>query len=79
MEKVQLTKFSFANNKQIRKNLVQEKKRIEQAEERKKQRDLKKFGKKVQIAKQIERQKEKKAHMDALKDWRKNRSKFINR
>ena len=40
--------------------MVSEKKRIEEAEERKKQRELKKFGKKVQTAKMMERAKEKK-------------------
>ncbi len=45
---------------QIRQSLLSEKKRIEEAEERKKQRELKKFGKKVQIAKMQERAKEKK-------------------
>lgn len=50
---------SDAHMEKVRQSLVSEKKRIEEAEERRKQRELKKFGKKVQTEKLLERAKEK--------------------
>jgi rRNA-processing protein EBP2 len=43
--------------RKIKANLLEQKKRIESAEERKKQREMKKYGKKVQQAKEEERKK----------------------
>ncbi|CAO3609470.1 unnamed protein product [Cunninghamella blakesleeana] len=51
----------------IRQRLLDEDAKNKAAEERKRQRNLKKFGKKVQIEKQLERQREKSQTLDKIK------------
>jgi rRNA-processing protein EBP2 len=56
----------------IRQKLLNESASIKASEEAKRQRQLKKFGKKVQVAKQLERQKEKKALDEKIKAFKKS-------
>jgi len=55
--------------------LLTEKKRVEHIEERKKQKDIKKYSKQVQVAQNQEKQKKKKSDMTAVTKWRKSREK----
>lgn len=57
----------------IKGRLLSEKKRIEEAEERRKARDNKKKAKEVQAIKQKERVKQKKDEIESVKKWRKQR------
>jgi rRNA-processing protein EBP2 len=57
----------------IKGKLLFEKKQIEEAEERKKARELKKRSKEVQAEKLKERAKEKKENIESVKKWRKQR------
>ncbi|XP_071732687.1 probable rRNA-processing protein EBP2 homolog [Rutidosis leptorrhynchoides] len=57
----------------IKGRLLSEKKRIEEAEERRKMRDNKKKAKEVQAEKQKERVKQKKDEIESVKKWRKQR------
>ncbi|CAG8796404.1 18268_t:CDS:2, partial [Racocetra fulgida] len=56
----------------IRQKLVNEEQRIKASEEARRQRELKKFGKKVQIEKIQERQKKKKEELEKIKVMKKN-------
>jgi rRNA-processing protein EBP2 len=56
----------------IRQKLLDESASIKASEEAKRQRQLKKFGKKVQVARQLERQKEKKALDEKVKAFKKS-------
>jgi len=55
----------------IRKSLLHEKTTIQKSEDRRKQRELKKFGKQVQTQKLKEREDKKKQDLEAIKKWRK--------
>jgi len=66
---------SDSHMEKVRRLLLRDKNRIEESDRRRKQRDLKKFGKKVQVAKQQERQQKKKQDLDAVRKWRKQREK----
>lgn len=57
----------------IKDKLLFEKKRIEEAEERRKMRENKKVGKQVQAEKLREREKKKKDEIESVKKWRKQR------
>jgi len=57
----------------VKSKLITEKKTIEQSEERKRQKDMKKYGKQVQVQQQQERQKKKKAEIQSIEKWRKAR------
>jgi len=57
----------------MRQKLIADKKYIETVEEKRRTRELKKVSKKVQIEKQLERQKQKKEGLEAIKKWRKSR------
>ena len=60
-----------AHMAKVRQNLLDQQKRIESVEERRRQKELKRFGKKVQIEKEQTRAKQKKAEVEAIKKWRK--------
>jgi rRNA-processing protein EBP2 len=64
----------------VRKKLLGEQERIKSAEGRRRQRELKTFGKKVQIEKEQEKEKRKKANIESIKKWRKDqkRDKSLN-
>ncbi|KAL6047877.1 Ebp2-domain-containing protein [Balamuthia mandrillaris] len=64
--------------KKVRAKLLSEKKNLEVAAEKRKQRELKKFGKQVQAEKQQERAKQKKQQLEAIKQWRKERKQGNN-
>jgi len=64
---------SDAHMHKIQEKMIYERKQLEEREERHKQRELKKYGKKVQIAIQEQRRKEKKEQLDAISKWRKAR------
>ena len=55
----------------IRRHLLQQQKRIEIVEERKKRREMRKYGKQVQVEKQQTREKVKKEEFKSIKKWRK--------
>jgi rRNA-processing protein EBP2 len=55
----------------IRIKLLEENKNIQKSEQAKKQRELKKFGKKIQTEKVLERQKQKKDQLEKIKKMRK--------
>ncbi|TKW34700.1 hypothetical protein SEVIR_2G323000v4 [Setaria viridis] len=57
----------------IKGRLLSEKRRIEEAEERKKAREAKKIAKEVQAEKNKQRAKEKKEQIESVKKWRKQR------
>ena len=57
----------------IKGKLLIEKKKIEEAEERKKAREAKKISKEVQAQKNKERAKRKKEDIESVKKWRKQR------
>jgi len=57
----------------VRRNLLNKQKKISESEARRKQRDLKKYGKQVQVQKIQEREKKKKENLEAIKKWRKER------
>jgi len=61
----------------VKQHLISEKQRIEQAEGRRKQRELKKFGKQIQVQRQLEKQKTKKDQLEQIKKWRKDRQSGI--
>ena len=56
----------------MRRKLLADKTKIEAQEERRKQRQLKKFGKQVQKEKEKQKSMDKKSAMDAVKKWRKD-------
>lgn len=58
--------------------MLKEKSRILHLEERRRQREAKKFGKQVQTQKLQERAKQRKSDMDVIKKWRKERSQNKN-
>ncbi|TPX51804.1 hypothetical protein SeMB42_g00811 [Synchytrium endobioticum] len=62
---------SDAHMARVRQRLLDERLQVEQSEKARKLRDLKKFGKKVQQAKLLERQKDKKAALETIKLARK--------
>jgi rRNA-processing protein EBP2 len=49
---------------------LSEKKEIAESEERKHQRQMRKFGKQIQVQKKQERSKQKRDDMDKIKKWR---------
>jgi rRNA-processing protein EBP2 len=57
----------------VKGRLLAEKRRIEEAEERKKARESKKIAKEVQVQKSKERTKQKKEEIESVKKWRKQR------
>lgn len=57
----------------VRKRLLSEQDRIKSAEGRRRQRELKTFGKKVQVEREQEKEKRKKANIESIKKWRKDR------
>lgn len=57
----------------VRKRLLGEQERIAGAETRRRQRELKKYGKKVQVEKEQEKEMRKKANLETIKKWRKDR------
>lgn len=57
----------------IKDKLLFQKQKLEEADERKKQREAKKYSKEVQAEKVKERQKEKKRNIESVKKWRKSR------
>ncbi|KYR02776.1 hypothetical protein DLAC_00239 [Tieghemostelium lacteum] len=59
----------------IKAKLQDDKKRVETADLIRKKREIKKFGKQVQVQKLQERQKQKSDAIDSVKKWRKNREK----
>ncbi|KAJ3678654.1 hypothetical protein LUZ60_002457 [Juncus effusus] len=59
----------------IKEKLLFEKKKIEEAEERRKMRENKKISKQVQVEKVREREKRKKDEIEKVKKWRKQREK----
>jgi rRNA-processing protein EBP2 len=61
----------------VRQKLLDESASLKASEEAKRQRQLKKFGKKVQVAKQLERQKEKKALEEKVKAFKKSNCLFF--
>jgi len=63
---------SDAHMAKVRQSLLDQQKRIEAVEERRRQRELKRFGKKVQVEKEQTRAKQKKSELDAIKKWRKD-------
>lgn len=58
----------------IKDKLLYQKKQMEESEERRKQREAKKYGKEVQAEKLKERTQQKKKDIDSVKKWRKGRS-----
>mmetsp|Transcript_31221 Transcript_31221/g.87555 ORF Transcript_31221/g.87555 Transcript_31221/m.87555 type:complete len:323 (-) Transcript_31221:47-1015(-) len=56
----------------VRRKLLADKTKIEAAEERRRVREMKKFGKQAQKEKQKERQQQKKQALDVVKQWRKD-------
>lgn len=60
----------------VRQRLLNQNARIKASEDAKRQRDLKKFGKKVQVQRQLERQKEKSETLDKIKQLK--RSKYTH-
>lgn len=62
-----------AHMEKLRSKLLVEKKRIEEAEERRKARDNKRIAKEVQAQKLKERAKQKKEEIESVKKWRKQR------
>jgi len=56
----------------VRQSLLDQQKRIEAVEERRRQRELKRFGKQVQVEKEQTRAKQKKSEVESIKKWRKN-------
>lgn len=58
----------------VRQRLLDESAGIKASEEAKKQRELKKFGKKVQVEKQLERQKSKKELNERIKGLKRSES-----
>jgi len=61
--------------RKIKSDLLEEKKRLTQIDEKKKKRDMKNFGKQVQVAKIQERNKKSKQEMATVSKWRKAREK----
>lgn len=59
----------------VKGRLLSEKKKIEEAEERRKARESKKLAKEIQAQKQKERAKQKKEDIESVKKWRKQRQK----
>jgi len=59
----------------VKDKLIHDKKSIEQAENRRKVRDQKKFGKQVQHAKEAEKREKKKENAEAVKKWRTDKTK----
>lgn len=57
----------------VKGRLLAEKKRTEEAEERRKARENKKLAKEIQVQKQRERAKQKKEDIESVKNWRKQR------
>jgi len=57
----------------VRKRLLGEQERIKSAEGRRRQRELKTFGKKVQVEREQEKEKRKRANIESIKKWRKDR------
>ncbi|ORY98139.1 eukaryotic rRNA processing protein EBP2-domain-containing protein [Syncephalastrum racemosum] len=57
----------------VRQRLLNQNARIKASEDAKRQRDLKKFGKKVQVQRQLERQKEKSETLDKIKQLKRKR------
>lgn len=64
---------SDAHMEKVKGRLLAEKKNIEEAEERRKQRENKKIAKEIQAQKLKEKAKQKKAEMESVKKWRKQR------
>uniref|UniRef100_A0A7S4LAQ5 rRNA-processing protein EBP2 n=1 Tax=Paramoeba aestuarina TaxID=180227 RepID=A0A7S4LAQ5_9EUKA len=56
----------------VRKKLLAEKAKVEGIEERRRVREMKKYGKEIQKQKEKERQQQKKATLDAVKQWKKD-------
>ena len=64
---------SDAHMRKIKNKLLQEAREVDEKEQRRKQRSLKKFGKQVQAEKLVSRAKDRKEDLDAIKKWRKDR------
>jgi len=56
----------------VRQNLLDQQKRIEAVEERRRQREMKKFGKKVQVEREQAKAQQKNQQIEAIKKWRKD-------
>ncbi|MBW0480516.1 hypothetical protein O181_020231 [Austropuccinia psidii MF-1] len=69
---------SDSHMEMIRLKLVQESENIKLSQEAKKRRELKKFGKAIQIEKKLEREKESKRVKEGVKDLRKKRKDRLN-
>ncbi len=63
---------------QVKEQLMFEQKQIEAAEERRKQREAKQYGKQVQLAKQKERNADKKRQIEQISKLRKQREKSVS-
>lgn len=63
-----------AHMHKIKRRMMSQKEQIESGIERRKQRDMKKFGKQVQQAKLREREDARKSDLDKIKKWRKERA-----
>ncbi|KAH6821141.1 rRNA processing protein-like protein [Perilla frutescens var. hirtella] len=64
---------SDAHMGKVKGRLLAEKRKMEEAEERRKARDNKKLAKEIQVQKQRERAKQKKDDIESVKNWRKQR------
>lgn len=64
---------SDSHMEKVKGRLLAEKRRMEEAEERRKARDSKKLAKEIQVQKQKERTKQKKDDIESVKNWRKQR------
>ncbi|KAK9705761.1 hypothetical protein RND81_07G079800 [Saponaria officinalis] len=66
---------SDTHMEKVKKKLLVEKKELEEQEQRRKDRENKRFAKQVQAEKQKERSKDKKEQIESVKKWRKQREK----
>jgi len=64
---------SDSHMSKVRQSLLDQQKRIEAVEERRRQRELKRFGKTVQVEKEQARAKQKKEQIESIKKWRKDK------
>jgi rRNA-processing protein EBP2 len=64
---------SDSQMQRIKGQLLVDKEKIEESEEKRRQRDMKKFGKQVQRERVQQKEKKKKEELDAIKKWRKER------
>src|SRR5688572_21763265 len=64
--------------RKVRENLIDEEQKIKASENARRQRELKKFGKKVQVEKVQERQKKRKEVLEKIKVMRKSKILYFN-